>query len=283
MRKRILVTGSSGLIGRYLVKRLQKDPDNWVIAADVTGGYDLTHSSVCHRLCTNIDEIYHLVGVTGSPRRTKQRPIDFMVPMLQCDTNMIYAAQVEGVQKFLYTSSIAVLNPESDRFPAWAKMTAETLIEAMKTQYPDGTKYFINRPANVYGYDPLKFDSADAMVITSLIRKFMMLKEIEIWGDGSQIRDFIHADDVARAMIHIMENEPSVPVNVCSGQETTIKEVVEIIASQFPGAIYYYNNIFAGDQKRVMDTSTLDKLGFECHYDIKDGLIKVIETYKQDY
>lgn len=281
MKKRILVTGGMGMISSFLVDILKKDENNEVIIADIKKGDDLRNLSVCHRYCEDVDEIFHCSGLTGSPRKTKEKPVDFMTTILLPDLNMLYAAQVEGVKKFLYTSSIAVLNPQTDKYPAWAKQTAETYIEAMRIQYPNGTKYFINRPANVYGYDP-KIGQEDTMVITSLMHKFFTQKEVEIWGDGNQIRDFIYAKDVARAMITIMEKEPNKPINVCSGTENTIKEVVELIAMFFPDVKYYYNNKYAGDQKRVMDNSDLKELGFQCEVQLDEGIITIINRLKRE-
>ena len=141
------------MIGRELVEQLiELDADVWLVDNKLLDWMDLTEKEVCNRVCAyNIDYVFHLAGVKGNPKMTKEKPVDFMGPMLQFDTNMIIAAQEAGVKRFLYTSSIAVDNPETDKYPAWAKMTAEHLIEAMRIQYPKGTKYCIVRPSNVYG------------------------------------------------------------------------------------------------------------------------------------
>ena len=173
--KKVLVCGDKGMIGQELVRQLI-DLGIDFSTADIKDGFDLRDYRVCNAICSNIDIVFYLVGIKGSPKMTKERPVDFMEPMLKCDTNMITAAQSNGVKRFLYTSSIAVENPESDRFPAWAKKTGETLIEAMRIQYPIkyamsrhlddpdykpndwiGTKWCIVRPANVYG----RFDNFD--------------------------------------------------------------------------------------------------------------------------
>ena len=238
------------MIGKELILQL-KELGAEVHQADITLGHDLRSYKNCLTACAGIDYVFHLAGVKGSPKMTNERPIDFMLPMLQFDTNMIKAAQASQVQRFLYTSSIAVLNPQTDKYPAWAKMTGEMLIEAMRIQYPvkyamskhlddteeehnqrtdwHGTKWVIVRPANVYGrYD--NFKNENAMVITSLIRKSINNEVINVWGDGSEIRDFINAKDVAKAMIKVMEITPKEPTNLASGEKHTIKEVAEIIA-----------------------------------------------------
>src|SRR3990167_3175891 len=202
--KNVLVTGASGMIGRELVLQL-KDEGAFVETADLKQGIDLRNYNECLSVTMDMDYIFHLAGVKGNPQMTSERPVSFMGPMLQFDTNMILASQINNVKGFLYTSSIAVLNPEMDKFPAWAKTTGEKLIEAMRIQHKGN--YCIVRPANVYGrFDDFKKDNL--MVISSLIKKGLKNEVLEVWGDGSNERDFINAKDVARGMILTMKNMP---------------------------------------------------------------------------
>jgi len=220
--KKVLVTGGKGMIGKELVEQLDQLGAN-VLIADLPRA-DMAVYSHCLQACVNQEIVFHLVGVKGSPKMTKEKPADFMLPMLQCDTNMIRAAYECGVKQFLYTSSIAVLNPQTDVYPAWAKQTAEKLIEAMRIQYTKGTQYCIVRPANVYGrFD--NFDNPNAMVVTSLIKKALENKEFEVWGDGSEERDVVNAKDVARGMIMAIEHMPQDPVNLCSNTATQIIQI----------------------------------------------------------
>jgi len=271
--KRILVTGASGMIGQELIELLTKRKNDIIIHGDIKNGDDLTDFQTCMNLCEGVDECYSLIGIKGSPKMTKERPVDFMVPMLRFDTNMIYAAQLQGVKKFLYTSSIAVENPKTDMYPAWAKMTAEKLIEAMRVQFTKGTKYCVVRPANVYGrFD--NFDNPNAMVITSLFKKSLTQPCIEVWGDGSQVRDFIHAKDVARGMIETMRKMPEYPINLCSGKGVSIKSVASIIAGLSNKKIRFVGKA-VGDKRRVMRTN-----GFKPQISIHDGLKEVYEWIK---
>ena len=207
--KKVLVTGSEGMIGKELVIQLHKlganialwDIKYWYKDRNVKEGMrpmDITYKDIVERSISKVNPeiIFHLAGVKGNPKMTKEKPVDFMGPMLQFDTNMILVAQKYGVKRFLYTSSIAVENPESDKYPAWAKQTAETLIEAMRIQYPK-TKYCIVRPANVYGKEDLSRDNL--MVVSGLIKAGLKDKKLILDKKGStQIRDLIHAKDVAR-------------------------------------------------------------------------------------
>jgi GDP-L-fucose synthase len=267
--KRVLVTGSEGLIGRELVGLLE-DLGAKVYLADLKFGVDLTEPSVCDKYCDGIDYVFHLAGIKGSPKRTKEKPADFMIPMLKFDTNMINSAIKNKVKKFLYTSSIAVLYPESDFYPSWAKKTAEHLIDALRIQNVD-TKFCIVRPANVYGIESLE---GEKMVVTSLIKKAKEDEIIEVWGDGTQERDFIHARDVAYIMIKTMEIMPEEPINATSGETYSIKEVAEIIAELANKPLVFDTSKPTGPSKKCMPNN-LHLIGYEPRIDLKEGITEI--------
>ena len=269
--KNVLITGSEGLIGKELHILLQKEGAN-VKLADLKKGNDLRNFKECLNLTNDIDIVFHLAGITGNPRMTNERPVSFLGPMLQFDTNMIIASQINEVEKFLYTSSIGVENQDTDKYPAWAKSTGEKLIEAMRIQYPT-TKWCIVRPANVYGRF-VDFSKTELMVIGDLIRKGLNphSKEIEIWGDGKQVRDFINAKDVACGMVKCMQEMPKEPINLCSGQGIQIKEIAEIISNKLNKKLKF-TGINKGSQNRVMKINW----DFKPEIDIKKGILEVIE------
>lgn len=269
--KKILVTGSRGMIGQELVLQLNEMGAE-VYQADLSLGHDLREFKTCREFCFGMDYVFHLAGIKGSPKRTSERPVDFMGPMLQFDTNMILAAQDSGVKRFMYTSSIAVEHPEEDKYPAWAKQTAEHLCDAIKIQNIGGTRYCIVRPANVYG----RFDNTKTefpMVITALIKKAIACKEeFEVWGDGNQVRDFINAKDVARGMIKALIDMPKEPVNLCSGKGITIKMLAEIIAKATNKKTFYNTAKPRGADSRVMKLNW----DFKPEIEIFDGIEEVI-------
>lgn len=276
--KNILVTGSEGLIGKELVELLEKE-DAKVVGADLKLGDDLTYFDKCLAVCKGIDYVFHLAGIKGSPKRTTEKPADFFVPMVQFNTNMLEAARRKGVERFLYTSSIAVLNQHTDKYPAWAKMTAEKQIEAYRIQYPSGMKCCIVRPANVYGrYD--NFNVEYAMVVTDLIRKAAKGR-LEVWGDGTQIRDFVNAKDVARGMLLVMEKMPEEPINLGSGKGYRINRVAKIISDSFNTPITYDESKPSGGKRRVMDISKAKELGFIPKVELEEGIIETIDYFKR--
>ena len=167
------------------------------------------------------DVVFHLAGVKGSPKMTLERPASFFVPTMQFSLNMMEAARRANVGHYLFTSSVGVYQPAevfveddvwstfpspNDRFAGWAKRMGELQAQAYDIEY--GWKNIsVVRPANVYGpFD--NFDPHNAMVIPSLIHRAVNeAGPLKVWGDGTAIRDFIHAEDVARGMMVYGESE----------------------------------------------------------------------------
>jgi GDP-L-fucose synthase len=275
--KKVLITGSDGMIGKELVE-LMKMQGAEIRLADLRKGNDLRNFRECLDLCDGVDYVFHLAGIKGNPRMTKESPIDFMGPMLQFDTNMILAGHIRGVKRFLYTSSIAVQNPKTDFYPAWAKKTGENLIKGLRVQNSK-TRYCIVRPANVYGrFDD--FSKKELMLISDLIRKAEYSKlhnlPLEVWGDGSQERDIIHARDVAEAMIKTMEIMPEKPIRACTGKGMSVSFIANLIADYFNVKIVYDKSKPTGDKRRVMK-SNMGLIKFKPKIKLVDGIKEVIE------
>lgn len=302
--KQVLVTGGGGMIGRSLVKMLH-DQGAQITIADLTEPtnlpadikyvkIDLRYFDQCEQICNGKDYVFNLVGIKGSPKMCAEQPVDFMVPMLQFNTNMMEAAQRANVKWYLYTSSVGVYAPAAvfkedsvwstmpspnDRFAGWAKRMGELQAEAYGIQF--GKKNIsIVRPANVYGgYD--NFNPANAMVIPSLIRKAQENDVLEVWGDGSAVRDFIHADDVAKGMIFAVENKITDPINLGSGKGYSIKEVVEMVVkcSGKDIPIKWLTDKPSGDALRLFDMTRAKSYGFDISVDLEEGIKQTTEWF----
>jgi GDP-L-fucose synthase len=295
--QKVLVTGGGGMIGRSLVKFLLERGAKITIAdltipSDLPDGVkfikvDLRYFDQCEKICNGMDYIFNLVGIKGSPKMCAEQPADFMVPMLQFNTNMMEAARRANVKWYLYTSSVGVYAPAdvfkeddvlntvpspNDRFAGWAKRMGEMQAEAYSIQY-NWNKVSIVRPANVYGaYD--NFNPANAMVVPSLIRKAQENDILEVWGDGSTIRDFIHADDVALGMIFAVENEITQPLNLGSGDGYSIKEVVDMVVkyADKPLEVKWLTDKPAGDKIRLFDMTRAKSYGFNTSVSLEEGI-----------
>ena len=304
--KKVLVTGGTGLIGRPLVARLAAlGAQVTVVSLDqqvnlpkginfVLG--DLREFSQAMRVAEGIDYVFQLAGVKGSPQMTATRPASFFVPTSMFNLNMMEAARQQGVKRYLFTSSIGVYSPaeifyeddvwktfpsSNDRFAGWAKRMGELQAEAYQIEY--GWKGIsIVRPANVYGpYD--NFDPNNAMVIPSLINRAMSGENpLNVWGDGSAIRDFIFSDDVAAGMLEVVEQGITEPVNLGSGIGVTIKDIVRVIQSHFPGLnVTWDTSKPSGDKKRLMDVARAQNYGITPKISIEEGVAKTIEWFRE--
>ena len=306
--KKILVTGGTGMIGRYVAALLLErgacvriasldDPSRAHPAAEFRQ-VDLTRLDNCLSACEGMDFVFHLAGIKGSPLMTAKKPASFFFPTISFNTNMMEAARRSGVKKYLFTSSVGVYSPaevfyeddvwktfpsENDRFAGWAKRMGELQAEAYRIEHGwDGVS--IVRPANVYGpYD--NFDPANAMVIPSLVKRALDGENpFTVWGDGSPVRDFIHAQDVAEGMLLVMEKGETRPVNLGSGTGVTIRRLVEIITGhlELKPQVVWDASKPSGDKKRLMNIERAQSLGFEPKISIEKGVREVMDWYRQN-
>ena len=304
--KEVLVAGGTGLIGVPLVNRLIKlgarvtvaSLDNPDTVAEGMSFFqvDLRELNECLKICKDKEIVFNLTGVKGSPAMTAKKPASFFVPTISLNTNIMEAARRCGVDRFLYTSSIGVYSPSeifheddvwntfpspNDRFAGWAKRMGELQAEAYAIEY-GWERISIVRPANVYGpFD--NFDPGSAMVIPSLINRATSGENpLLVWGDGSQIRDFVHADDVARGMLVVVEKGVNEPINLGSGVGISIKSVVDEIVKNVPGkliAVKWDPSKPSGDQKRLMDTRRAKTYGITPKISIPEGIEETVKWY----
>lgn len=304
--KRVLVAGGTGMIGRPLVEMLLERGARVRIAslddpAGAPSGTEFVREDLrifrnCLRVCEGMEFVFNLLGVKGSPAVTTTRPASFFVPTITLDTNLMEAARQSRVSRFLFSSSVAVYGPAevfredsvwstfpspNDTFAGWAKRMGELQADAYRIEF--GWKEIaIVRPANVYGPHD-NFDLENAMVVPSLVRRAVEGENpLRVWGDGSAVRDFIHARDVARGMLLVMERMPGHPVNLGCGTGHSIAELVDAIVGcvEPRPEVAWDATRTRGDLRRVMDISRARTLGFEPRISLRDGVREVVEWYR---
>jgi GDP-L-fucose synthase len=118
-------------------------------------------------------------------------------------------------------------------------------------------------------------------VIASLIKKAFKNDVLEVWGDGSPIRDFIYSEDVARGMIHMVENEVTEPVNLASGTGVTIKDLAFMICEYFNVGLSFDESKPNGDMKRILSTERAESYGFKPQVSLDEGIHRTINWYKE--
>ena len=296
------------MIGRALVELLMKagakvritsldDPSLVPEGAEFLR-LDLTRLDNCLMACEGIDIVFHLASIKGSPKAMMEKPASFFVNIVLLNTNIMEAARLSRVEWLLYTSTVGVYQPAEvfheddvwlgppsahDKFAGWAKRMGELQAEAYTIQYGKNTISIV-RPANVYGlYD--NFDSEAAMVIPSLIKRAVNGEDpFVVWGDGTAIRDFIYAEDVARGMMFVVEKKYTKPVNLGSGKGYSIKEIVDIVLNNVdkkPKVVWDVSKP-TGDRKRLMDVRRAQSIGFEPHTSLNEGIKTVMDWYREN-
>ena len=302
---KILITGASGMVGKHLVD-MCLDKGYYVRGTDIRYDdrydtysenfefyqADLRDFDDCKNVVVDMDVVFQVAGVKGSPKRAAEQPNDYFTPMLQMNTNMAEAARLQGVDWYVYTSTVGVYQPakvfkeddvwktfpsENDKYAGWVKRLGELQLDFFETHY--GLKnYSIVRPSNIYGeYDEFGEEST---VIASLVKKGCNDKLLSVWGDGTPIRHFIHAEDVARGILMSYENKITEPINLGSGDGVRIRDIASIVATHYGKEIEYDMEKPNGDNKRLMDMTRANSYGFYPEVDLETGIKRVIKYYE---
>ena len=254
---------------------------------------DLLYLENCLKVTKNMDIVFNLLGSTGSPKINQTRPASFMMSNLYCAINMLMASQINNVKNYLYTSTYGVYGKkgkmredmvwktfpsEHDKYAGWAKRIGELQAEAFNKEY-NSMNISVVRPANIYG-PHLNFNPTNSMVVASLIRRLFNKEDpFVVWGDGSAIRDFVYSEDVANAMIKIVQKKIKYPINIGSEKGTSIKNLVRnILKSRFikkkPNVVFDKSKP-SGDKKRVLDMKLAKTHGISCQTKLDIGLEKL--------
>jgi len=299
--KSALIIGGMGMVGRQLTKLCAEEYDEvCVLDLDYKTPKDLPKGVKYHQadltfksnasIVADFDHVYHLAGKKGSPDTAKNSPAEYL-PMLQFDTNVIEAVGKYKPKWFLYTSSIGVYPPmeiyeedkvwhtvpsDNDKVPGYIKRMGELSCYSIRATY-GYENISIVRPANIYG--PYDNFGKNSMVIPSLIKKGVEDDEINVWGDGTPIRDFIYSEDVARGMLHMVKNKHNDTVNLGSGTGVTISDIATIVSEYFKKPRIYDESKPNGDMKRLMSMRRAHELGFNPRVKLKDGIEKTIDWY----
>ncbi|MBI3365124.1 MAG: NAD-dependent epimerase/dehydratase family protein, partial [Ignavibacteriae bacterium] len=259
--KRVLVTGGSGFLGSHVVNTLRgKDCSEIIVVKKKE--YDLTKEDQVRALFEKSKPhiVFHLAGLVGGILPNKERPAEFFYVNLMVGTLMLHYSWLYKVEKFTaagagcgYPEHAPIpLKEESfwNGFPQKESAPyslAKRLLHIQSVAYRQqhGFNSIICIPGNIYGrYD--NFNLLDAHVIPALVRKFVEASRnksasVEVWGSGKPTRDFVYAGDVADGMIRATEvYDKSEIINISSGVETSIREVVQHLTSitGFSGEVY---------------------------------------------
>lgn len=304
----IFVAGHKGMVGSAIVRLLLKNPSNKIITA-TRSKLDLTSQQAVNDFFkkNNIDQVYLAAAKVGGIHANNEYPAEFIYENLIIEANIIHSAHLNDVQQLLFLGSsciypklapqpmkesallTGVLEPTNEPY-AIAKIAGIKLCESYNRQY--GRDYRSVMPTNLYGKND-NFHPENSHVIPALLRRFHEAKlnndsVVTAWGSGRPMREFLYVDDMAEASIFVMNLDGKTyqketqamlsHINVGTGVDCTIRELVETIASVvgFKGRIEFDATKPDGAPRKLMDVSRLERLGWKAKRALKEGLS---ETY----
>ncbi|NEQ68658.1 MAG: GDP-L-fucose synthase [Symploca sp. SIO2D2] len=304
-KKRILVTGGSGFLGRQVVTQLQQaGADQQKITIPRSQDYDLRSLEGCQRVVEEQDVVIHLAAHVGGIGLNREKPAELFYDNLMMGTQLIHTAYQAGIEKFVCVGTICAYPkftpvpfkedalwdgyPEETNAPyGVAKKALLVQLQAYRQQYGFNGIYLL--PVNLYGPED-NFDPNSSHVVPALIRKVYQAqqkgeKTLPVWGDGSPTREFFYSTDAARGIVMATQdyNEPE-PVNLGTGSEISIRDLVQLICElmSFEGEIVWETDKPNGQPRRRLDTQRAkEAFGFTAQMDFKQGLKNTIEWYRQ--
>lgn len=298
----ILVAGKTGLVGSAILRGLNK-------AGKAAVGINSKDVNLLDRKKTfeYIQELRPTLIIDAAARvggigANSNFPVDFLSENLQIQCNLMDAAHVAKVEKFVFLGSSCIypkfatqplsegslltgVLEESNSAYAIAKIAGIELIKSYRKQF--GHNWISLMPTNLYGpYD--NFDLENSHVLPALIRKFIDAKNtksdsVTLWGSGTPLRDFMHVDDLSEAVIFCSEKfNENEHINIGSGQEISINNLAVLISKivGFTGRIEWDKSRLDGTPRKVLDVSKLESYGWTPKISLENGIRDTVNWYQ---
>ena len=315
LKPKIFIAGHKGMVGSALV-RLLKNQDVIIITQD-RKQLDLLNQNQVQNFFKNqkIDQVYLAAAKVGGIHANNTYPAEFIYENLMIQSNIIHSSFLSGVRKLLFLGSSCIypkkanqpmkeeelltgkLEPTNEPYGI-AKIAGIKMCESYNRQYGEShdIDYRSVMPTNLYGPGD-NYHPQNSHVIPSLIYRFheakiKKLPKVTIWGTGTPKREFLYNNDMARISIQLMNldkknyNKLISPmcshINVGSSKDITIKELAEIIGEVvgYKGEIDFDPTKLDGSPRKLLDSKLITSLGFNPEVNLKNGLIKTYEDFK---
>lgn len=301
--KRVLVTGGLGFLGRHVVTRLTSK--GAFVSAPSSRDFDLRDPRQAEAMFREIrpEFVVHLAARVGGISANQAHPATFYYDNLLMGTYAMEFSRRAGVQKFLGISSVCaypklapVPTPETSLWDGYPEETNAgygfgkkmLVVQSQAYRAEFGFPASTLLVANLYGPGD-NMDPSESHVIAALIRRFLeavesSTPEVTVWGDGTATRDFLYVEDAADGVVAALERyDSSLPLNLGSGKETSIRFLAETIARVcgFGGIINWDASKPAGQPRRLFDIARARAMiGFEPSTNFEAGLANTVEWYR---
>ncbi|MDD2903846.1 MAG: GDP-L-fucose synthase [Syntrophales bacterium] len=294
---KIYVAGHLGLVGSALVRRLRAAGyQNLILRSLVDLDLRDQAAVAAFFIQERPDYVFLAAARVGGIWANNTYPAEFIYDNLLIQTNIIHQAYLNKVRKLLFLGSSCIypkfcpqpmkeeylldgkLEPTNEPY-AVAKIAGIKMCQSYNRQY--GTRFISVMPTNLYGPGD-NFDLKDSHVIPALMHKFHLAKsagvaEVTIWGTGAPKREFLYVDDLADACLLLMQRyDADKIINIGVGQDLTIKEVAELVATTvgFSGDLVFDTSYPDGTPRKLLDISRLREMGWQAGTQLPEGLAK---------
>ena len=301
---KIYVAGHRGMVGSAIVRKLKSlGYENIVTRTSKELDLKDYEKVITFLQEEKPDYVFLAAAKVGGIIANSTYKGQFLFENLQIQNSVIHGSHLAGVKKLMFLGSSCIypklapqplkedylltglLEPTNEPY-AIAKIAGIKMCEAYREQY--GSNFVSVMPTNLYGPND-NYDLNNSHVLPAMIRKFHEAKRdgqptVELWGTGSPMREFLHADDLAEACVHLMETyDDSTLVNIGTGVDITIKELAETIKAEvgYEGEIVWNTDKPDGTPRKLMDVSKLHELGWKHKIDLKEGIAQVYSEYKE--
>ncbi len=299
--KKVWVAGASGMVGGATVRRLTTE--NCKILTTSHSELDLIDQAAVNQwLAANKPDVVVIAAATvGGILANSTRPAEFIYNNIAIESNIIEAAHQNEVEKLLFLGSACIypreaaqpmaeetllsgpLEPTNEWY-AIAKIAGIKMCEAYRKQY--GCDYISAQPNNLYGPGD-NFELESSHVIPALMHKAHIAKvngdqTMPIWGSGKVFREFLHVDDCADALVHLIKHySGDIHINMGTGEEVTIKELAKIIARVvgFEGELEFDTSKPDGSPRKLLDPSRMQGLGWTSTISLEAGLAATYQWF----
>jgi GDP-L-fucose synthase len=300
----VVVTGGAGFLGRVVCSKLAARGCRR-ICVPRRADYDLTAAAGAARMYADFrpDVVLHLAAEVGGIGINRERPGRFFYANMAMGLHLVEQARLHGLEKFVHVGTVCAYPkfspvpfkeedlwsgyPEETNAPyGIAKKSIFVMLDAYRTQY--GMKSVVVVPVNLYGPGD-NFDPGSSHVVPALIRKCVEAKmqnqpSITCWGTGAASREFLYVDDAAEGILAAAETmEEPTPINLGTGREIRIKDLVELIAREtgFAGRIEWDSSKPDGQPRRCLDTTRAERLlGWRAKIGFEDGIRRTVGWYQ---